>query len=235
MSSYDSDLFELTQEGRIYTLTMCKDDNRITKRFLDEINTILDHLDATEEPIILVLASRHPTIFCNGFDIDELMKDPEVLTARLGMLGFRILAASYVTIAMINGHAYAGGAYLAISCDYKVMRKERGYICFNEGEIGLKIPQPLYDFSLSARISVSVIHELAALCSKFTAEEAVTRGIIQTAVTQNDLKRVTYDIAGRFAERNLSRKVLKETKMLLYREQAERIPEWKQKIAKANL
>ena len=30
------------------------------------------------------------------------------------------------------GHCFAGGAFLAISHDYTVMRKDRGWICWNE-------------------------------------------------------------------------------------------------------
>ena len=39
------------------------------------------------------------------------------------------------------GHAFAGGAILALSHDYMVMRSDRGFWCLNEVSIGLRMPR----------------------------------------------------------------------------------------------
>ena len=43
------------------------------------------------------------------------------------------------TVALINGHAFAGGCLLALAHDYRIMRSDRGYMCMNE----ILLPSPL--------------------------------------------------------------------------------------------
>mmetsp|Transcript_2016 Transcript_2016/g.2109 ORF Transcript_2016/g.2109 Transcript_2016/m.2109 type:complete len:239 (-) Transcript_2016:81-797(-) len=234
MSAFDSDLFKLTNEGRIYTVTMCNDDNRITRRFLDEFDRILDHLDSVKGSFVLVVTSSHPKIFCNGFEVEELVADAEYMTGRLGLLGHRIMTASYATIGMINGHAFAGGAFLAISFDYRIMRSDRGFICFNEIDLGMPIPQPFQDLLLPSRVPVSVIHEFTALGMRFTGSEAVTRGIAQKAVPNEQLKATVDELATKLSKKFLSRAMLKETRLLIHREQVKHVEEWVNKTSKKN-
>ena len=40
------------------------------------------------------------------------------------------------TIAMIDGHAFAAGFFFAIAHDFIAMKRERGYLCFNEMQFG---------------------------------------------------------------------------------------------------
>lgn len=51
-----------------------------------------------------------------------------------------MLALSVPCIAMINGHAFAGGCMFSFSHDYRVMRNDFGQLCMNEVELGLPLP-----------------------------------------------------------------------------------------------
>ena len=51
----------------------------------------------------------------------------------------RFITAGVPTIAMVDGHAFAAGFYFAIAHDYIVMKKERGYLCFNEMQFGAPV------------------------------------------------------------------------------------------------
>ncbi len=53
-------------------------------------------------------------------DIDSFLAEVHRLFARI--LGFSML-----TVAAVNGHAFAGGAMLAMAHDFKIMRSDRGY------------------------------------------------------------------------------------------------------------
>ena len=51
----------------------------------------------------------------------------------------RILAFPGITVAAINGHAFAAGAMFATAHDFRVMRDDRGYWCLPEVDLGLPL------------------------------------------------------------------------------------------------
>jgi enoyl-CoA hydratase/carnithine racemase len=50
----------------------------------------------------------------------------------------RILTLPVPTIAAVNGHAFGAGAMLAVAHDFRVMRADRGFLCFPE--VDIRIP-----------------------------------------------------------------------------------------------
>ena len=47
------------------------------------------------------------------------------------------------TIALLNGHAFAGALMLAMMHDYRIMNPDRGYVCLNEVELGVPLRRPM--------------------------------------------------------------------------------------------
>ena len=47
------------------------------------------------------------------------------------------------TIALMNGHAFAGALMLAMMHDYRIMNPHRGYLCLNELELGVPLRPPM--------------------------------------------------------------------------------------------
>ncbi|MCB1606025.1 MAG: enoyl-CoA hydratase/isomerase family protein [Xanthomonadales bacterium] len=103
--------------------------------------SIADALSAGYRGLIL---SGAPGIFSAGLDV------PTLLTLdRQAMADFwrdfsatmRALATSPIpTVAAITGHSPAGGAVLAIWCDYRVMASGEFRIGLNETQVGLALP-----------------------------------------------------------------------------------------------
>lgn len=47
------------------------------------------------------------------------------------------------TIALVNGHAFAGALMTAMMQDYRVMNPHKGYLCLNELELGVPLRPPM--------------------------------------------------------------------------------------------
>jgi enoyl-CoA hydratase/carnithine racemase len=43
------------------------------------------------------------------------------------------------TVAAVTGHAFGAGAFLALSCDWRVQDAARGWMCFPEVDLGLAL------------------------------------------------------------------------------------------------
>lgn len=56
---------------------------------------------------------------------------------------------------MATGHAFGAGAVFAIAHDYRVMNSERGWICWNEVDINIPIPERLIH---DMRFVVTIAH-----------------------------------------------------------------------------
>lgn len=47
------------------------------------------------------------------------------------------------TIAVINGHAFAGALMLAMHHDYRIMNAQKGFVCLNEIDFGAPLKPPM--------------------------------------------------------------------------------------------
>jgi len=45
-----------------------------------------------------------------------------------------------VTVALINGHAYASGLFFALCHDYRLMKEDYGFLCVSEINLGMTLP-----------------------------------------------------------------------------------------------
>ena len=82
----------------------------------------------------------------------------------------------FPVIAAITGHAFAGGALLAMACDWRVMGKTKGFICFNEVVLGSPFPRSFHTL-LKAKASPKAYQALFN-GHRFNAEEGVSHGIV---------------------------------------------------------
>lgn len=47
------------------------------------------------------------------------------------------------TIALLNGHTFAGGFMLAMMHDYRIMNPHKGFLCLNELVLGVGLRPPM--------------------------------------------------------------------------------------------
>lgn len=81
------------------------------------------------------------------------------------------------TIALINGHCFAGALMTAMMHDYRIMNPHRGYLCLNEVDLGVPL-KPAMSSIFRQKTSPQTYRTLVLEGKRFKALEALEAGII---------------------------------------------------------
>lgn len=82
------------------------------------------------------------------------------------------------TIALINGHAFAGGLMLAMSHDYRVFNPTRGFLCLNELDLGVPLMPPMSAIFRQKLPSATTYRAVVLEAKRFSAPEGLREGIV---------------------------------------------------------
>ncbi len=111
----------------------------------------------------------------------------------------KILTLPFRTVAAINGHCIGAGLFLALACDYRFMRTERGYIQWPEARLGMRLTKGFAELSKDKIGDYAVLREGLLTAKRYTSGEALASGIIDGEYPLEEL----YSAAFRFAVEGL--------------------------------
>ena len=189
--------WKIETNGPVTVLTMTTGENKISRTTLNAWNHALDTLDSKTGPHALVITGEDK-YWSTGLDLDAVVKmsaqDQDRLLTDLDLLLVRLLVSSYVTVAALNGHTYAAGALLALACDYRVMRIDRGYFCLPSVDIGIPF-SPGMTSLITTKIPQPAAHDLVVSCRAIDAREALATGVIHRAVDAEDVMPLATELA----------------------------------------
>ncbi|ELT92626.1 hypothetical protein CAPTEDRAFT_226218 [Capitella teleta] len=175
---------EVVFRDDIAILTMQMGENRFNEHFFNEIGSKLDQVEKNANCRILITTGSD-RFFSNGLDLDYVSTlDADGVreySLKVKHLMYRILTFPLLTIAAINGHAFAGGAFLAMSHDYQVMNTCRGWWCLNEVLIGIPFNYFFRELA-KAKLPTPAYHQATVLGRRFTGGEALQAGIVSRVV-----------------------------------------------------
>jgi len=175
--------------------------NKMDKKFLDDLHATFDFLrsEDAEKPVILTSASK--SSFSVGLDFDycfEIFGRQDLQETAAWFDYFRsaiVKVYSYPakTIALINGHAFAGGLILALCCDFRIASNAKTRYALNEVSIGIPMPavyteiirrkvgdRPAFDTILTGR----VFDELEALQLGFVDRLEAPENLIDAGIRE---------------------------------------------------
>jgi enoyl-CoA hydratase len=157
--------------------------NALDGALMDALRERIAALAAVGAPPLL-LASSHPSIFCPGWDLKELVEaDRErvanVLAAFNGLV-LDLFSYPGPTAVAITGHAVAGGCLLAMAADLRVMATGQPRLGFAELNLGLPVPAACIRMLRSKAMTVDEVVLAGEGCS---AERGYQLGLIQHAVS----------------------------------------------------
>jgi enoyl-CoA hydratase len=119
-------------------------------------------------------------IFCPGLDLQDLF-DLDRPSVAAFMSRFReCLLALYTypkpLVAALGGHALAGGCILALTADWRVLRRG-ALVGLNEIRVGLPLPYGVAHV-LRASVHPNRLEEVALLGRNYTNDDAVATGLV---------------------------------------------------------
>jgi Delta3-Delta2-enoyl-CoA isomerase len=183
---------EVERAGEVTILRLREGENRFNPTMLDAIGVALEELEKSTDPGALVIVGEGK-FFSNGLDLEWMGSAPpggaEEVLARVHALFARLLVFPTATVAAINGHAFAAGAMLALACDERVMREDRGYVCLPEVDIGFAFT-PGMTALIKARLSPAAARQAMVTGQRFAAEQALAAGIVDAAVPDDQVLEV---------------------------------------------
>lgn len=178
----------LSTEGTVWTLNIGDDENRFSPDWLGAVEEALARVRASEEPFSLVITGSGK-FFSNGLDLDWVTAHPDqwpTYVARVQAMFANVLTLPVPTVSAINGHCFAAGAMLALACDFRVMRTQRGFFCLPE--VDIKIPfSPGMAALIQSKLSPRTALDAMATGLRYDAVAAMNAGIIETACDIDDL------------------------------------------------
>ncbi|KAL0540976.1 hypothetical protein IC582_021002 [Cucumis melo] len=183
----------LQRSGNIFILTLTgSGEHRFNPQLLDSIRSSLRQVRSDVESAVstdsssnfVLITTAEGKFFSNGYDIDwerTSMNQMILMDDKLKSVVSDLITLPMPTIAAVSGHASAAGFIFAMSHDYIVMRRDRGFLYMSELDIRRVIPQ-WFAVLVKSRIgSAAVRREVVLKAPKLTADKALELGIIDSA------------------------------------------------------
>ncbi len=184
---------------------------------VDAWNGLLD--EALDAPISSLVVTAEDRYWSTGLDLDEVESLDDVarrsFMRSVDLLLGRLLTTGLVTIAAINGHAYAAGGLLALAHDFRVMRADHGFFCLPSVDVGIPF-SPGMSALIAAKIPQPALHDLVVSCRRIGGLEAERSGVVHRAVASHTVRDVAVEMARAYAGKD--RATLHTVKRRLYPE-----------------
>ena len=168
------------RDGAVCVVTLDRPPaNAIDESLLSDLSAALDaaEADPAVRAVVLTGAGR---FFSGGFDLRAPARDASA-TRRMNELyrdaHLKLLTVSKPTIAMVNGHAIAGGLVIALACDYRLGLDGDYRIGLNEVAIGASFPRVAFEI-VRLRLPHARASELLLGAALYPASQAVRLGVV---------------------------------------------------------
>ncbi|WP_320671407.1 enoyl-CoA hydratase-related protein [Patulibacter defluvii] len=178
----------LARDGDVHVLNLGDGENRFTPDWLGAVAALLDEVEALPAPRALVTTASGK-FWSNGLDLDWMEANPEGVGAfvdQLHDLLAQALTLGLPTVAAIQGHAFAGGALLALTHDHRIMRADRGFVCLPEVDIRIPFSPGMTEL-LIARLPVWTSNEALTTGRRYGGVDAAAARIVDEAVAEEEL------------------------------------------------
>jgi enoyl-CoA hydratase/carnithine racemase len=197
-------MIETSRIDDVFILRMVAEENRFNPTMLGAFRKALDEVEA-EDGTAAVLTGEGK-FFSNGLDLEWMMENadeggPSEVVNGLQQLYRRLLTFPATIVAAMNGHAFAGGAMLALACDQRVMREDRGFFCLPEVDINIPFSKGMAAM-VQAKLDPRHAHEAMLTGRRFAAADALAAGIVDATATEAEVLDAAIERAAALSGKN---------------------------------
>ena len=149
-------------DAPIHYIVLTKEDNQVDLAFIKRYTEILDEIEATEGPGVVLTIGVGKRHFSTGFDMTKFLEDPDNYyrsNDEFKNLLDRVLRFPLPTMCVFRGNSMAAGLFLGLAHDFRIMSNKRGKVCFNELAFGGFLPPPLMSL-MKAKLKPAVANKM---------------------------------------------------------------------------
>lgn len=215
-------IIEWRKENNVAIVEMCNGPNKMNLVFAERMNHCFDEILEDVDIQAMVLTSTDEKNFSQGIDVEwiggklQAKENKAVISFMYEMNNIfkRLLLFPIPVIAAINGHAYGNGAIISCACDFRFMRKDRGFFCFPEVDVSIPFLPGMIGFVRKA-IPEYQFNRMLLSGQRMTAVEMETANVIVKACDKDALMTDAIAFAGSFAKK---RGIFQELKKRMHKE-----------------
>ncbi len=199
-------LLEIEPVGSVRIVRMKHgEENRFSGPFVDAIYEALARMEADAGARSLVFTGSQEKFFSNGIDLGWLttldQESLEPFLIKWNNLLHRMFTFPKPVVAAMNGHAFAGGLFFAFSCDWRVMREDRGWLCVPEIDLGLDLPPGNVEL-ISYIVGRRACDELSLSGRRVTAPEGLALGMVDEIAPADEVLERALEMAKTLGRKN---------------------------------
>jgi enoyl-CoA hydratase len=190
-------MIEIEERGSVAIARIARGKgNALNLALLEALDKCLTELEASQARAIVVTGQG--SVFGAGVDLPELVAGGDAYINKfiplLSQVFERLAKFPKPMIAAVNGHAIAGGGILVLACDQRIMARGKARIGLTEIQVG--VPFPAWALEI-ARFATPPEHFQTLIMTgrTWTAEEALTRGLVDEVVDAEQLEARAVEVA----------------------------------------
>lgn len=211
------------KENQTAVVEMCNGANRMNQTFSADMLQCLNEVEADAGVLAVVLTSTDEKNFSQGIDVEWIGgklasgENQAVIDFMYQMNAVfkRLILFPVPVIAAINGHAFGNGAILSCACDFRFMKKDRGFFCFPEVDVSIPFLPGMIAFVRKA-IPEPTFNQMLLSGQRVTAPDlAAANVLVKACEDQEGLMADALAFAGTFAKK---RGIFQELKKRIHKD-----------------
>jgi enoyl-CoA hydratase len=202
--SYEQLLYEAADGVATITLNRPEQRNALSAQLLAELVDAIEAARDDEAVRCVVLTGAGDKVFCAGADLGGFAADVPLVqkhyASDLFLEFFRLMPRlGKPSLCAANGHVLAGGLGLALSCDLVIAKDSAtfGTPEINVGAFPYMIMSIIY-----RNVPRKKVNEMILLGERLSAAEAVTYGLANKAVPEDEFDAAVAEWAGKLASKS---------------------------------